>query len=442
MHAKSIKTLLLMATLWLLPQGYSPAHAVPDIQHWQTANGARVYFMPASDLPMVDVRIVFDAGSARDNGKPGVALLTNGMLPEGAAGKNTQQLAEAFEAVGARFGNGALRDMAWLSLRSLNQPRYLTPALASLKAILAAPDFPVAAFERELARMKIGLQSRQQSPGDIADEAFYKALYGDHPYASPTAGTEDSLQRIRLADLQAHYKKYYVARNAVVAIVGDLSRARAEAVAEDLLADLPAGSRAPALPEVRPLSESKTIRIDFPSSQSHLLMGQLGIERGDPDYFTLYVANHPFGGSGFASRLVDEVREKRGLAYSVYSYFLPMRQPGPFQMGLQTRNDQVEQALEIVSSELGRYVQQGPTAEELKASLQNITGGFPLRVDSNSKLVEYLSMIGFYDLPLDYLQRFTERVRAVTRQDIRDALQRRVHPGRMLTVIVGAASDD
>ena len=289
--------------------------------------------------------------------------------------------------------------------------------------------------------MKIGLQARKQSPGDIADEAFYKALYGDHPYASPTAGTEDSLQRIRLEDLKAHYEKYYVANNAVVAIVGQLTRADAARMAEDLLADLPAGKRAAELPPVEPLSESKTIRIDFPSQQSHLLVGQLGMGRGDEDYFNLYVANHPFGGSGFASRLVDEVREKRGLAYSVYSYFLPMRRPGPFQMGLQTRNDQVDQALDIVISELRRYVEQGPTAEELDASLKNITGGFPLRVDSNRKLVEYLSMIGFYDLPLDYLQRFTERVRSVGQQDVRQALQTRVHPQRLLTVIVGDLSD-
>jgi zinc protease len=432
---KPLKTCLLIAAGLFSAQAW----ALPEIQQWQTANGARVYFMPAMELPMVDVRLVFDAGSARDNGKPGVALLTNGMLAEGAGGKTAQQLAENFEAVGASFGNGALKDMAWLSLRSLRQPRYLDAALANLKDILERPDFPKAAFARELGRMKIGLQSRKQSPGDVAEEVFYKALYGDHPYATPGGGTEQSLNSIVLADLQAHYKKYYVANNAVLAIVGQLTRAEAERLASQLLENLPAGKRAASLPPVQPLTESKTIRIDFPSSQSHLLMGQLGIRRGDPDYFTLYLANHPFGGSGFASRLVEEVREKRGLAYSVYSYFLPMRLPGPFQMGLQTRNDQVDEALAIVRRELQAYVQQGPREDELDASLKNITGSFPLRVDSNRKLVEYLSMIGFYDLPLDYLESFTSRVRAVNQQKIRDALQRRVHPERMLTVIVGGS---
>jgi len=414
------------------------AWAVPEIQHWQTDNGARVYFLPVMDLPMVDVNIVFDAGSARDAGKSGMASLTNGMLSEGAAGKDAQFLAEEFENVGANFGGGALKDMAVLSLRSLTEERYLNPALKNLKNILTKPDFPVAAFKRELGRMKISLKARKQSPSAIASEAFVKNLYGDHPYASPTGGTEKSLNALRLADLKSYYKKYYVAKNAVVAIVGKLTRQQAEQVSNELFSGLPEGERASPLPEVKPLTESKTIQIDFPSRQSHILMGQLGVKRGDKDYFTLYVANHPFGGSGFASRLMDEVREKRGLAYSVHSYFSPMRQLGPFKLGLQTRNDQAQQALELVKAELKKYVSEGPQAKELNASLKNITGGFPLRVDSNSKLVGYLAMIGFYDLPLNYMNEFVGKIKSVNIEMIRDALKRRMHPDKMLTVIVGA----
>ena len=426
--------------LFLLPLLFvaKTAWAVPEIQHWQTDNGARVYFIPAMDLPMVDVRVVFDAGSARDADKAGMALLTNGMLSEGAAGKSAQLLAEEFENVGANFSNGSLNDMATLSLRSLSEDRYLNPALKILNEIITQPDFPVAAFNRELGRMKISLNSRKQSPGAIAREVFMKNLYGDHPYASPTGGTEKSLNALRLDDLKAYYKKYYVARNAVVAVVGKLTRQQAEKISNELFAGLASGERALALPAVKPLTESKTIRIDFPSKQSHILMGQLGIKRGDKDYFTLYVANHPFGGSGFASRLVGEVREKRGLVYSVYSYFSPMRMHGPFQMGLQTRNDQAEQALDIVNTELKKYVNEGPEAKELEASLKNITGGFPLRVDSNSKLVGYLAMIGFYDLSLDYMNQFIGKVKSVNKGMIKDALKRRVQPDKMLTVIVGA----
>ena len=197
-----------------------------------------------------------------------------------------------------------------------------------------------------------------------------------------------------------------------------------------------------AIAEAQVMTEAKTIRIEFPSRQSHILMGQLGTRRGDKDYFSLYVANHPFGGSGFASRLMNEVREKRGLAYSVYSYFSPMRQQGPFQMGLQTRNDQAEEALQIMTEELEKYVAEGPQEKELEASLKNITGGFPLRVDSNSKLLGYLSMIGFYDLPLEYMNQFVAKVSAVDVPMIKNALKRRVATDKMLTVIVGMHSSD
>ena len=337
--------------------------AAPEIQHWVSDKGVRVYFVPANDLPMVDVRLVFDAGSARDNGKYGVALLTNGLLSEGAAGQDAQQLAVQFETVGAQFSNGALKDMAWLNLRSLRDDKYLQPALSTLKNILIKPNFSGLAFNREIERLKISVKASKQSPGSIAEDAFYKALYGDHPYASPAEGTEDSLAKIKIADLKVFYKEYYTAKNAVVSIVGDLDRQQAEKLVENLTQSLPVGQRAKKIPDVKALTQSKTIRIDFPSRQSHILVGQLGTYRGDKDYFSLYVANHPFGGSGFASRLVDEVREKRGLAYSVYSYFMPMRLSGPFQMGLQTRNDQADQALQIVNDELRRYIKEGPTKE-------------------------------------------------------------------------------
>jgi len=414
------------------------AIASPEIQHWTTSNGAKVYFVPSNDIPMVDVRVVFDAGSARDGDLPGTAIMTNGMLAEGAASDDAQVLAEKFEAVGAVFSNGSLKDMAWLNVRSLRADKYLQPALINLKNILSYPEFPQTAFKRELERLKISVQGSKQSPGRIAKQRFFAELYGDHPYAQPSEGTEESLKKLKLKHLKAFYKKYYVARNAVLSIVGQLSRAEAEKMAENLLANLPAGQHAPALPDVKPLIEAKTVHIDFPSMQSTVLMGQVGLARGDSDYYALYLANHAFGGSGFGSRLMHEVREKRGLAYSTYSYFSPMHAPGPFQIGVQTRNDQVDQALEIINKELDKYVAQGPDKDELNDSLKNITGGFPLRIDSNKKIAEYLSVIGFYNLPLDYLNTFVDSINQQDTKKVKDALKRRVHPEKMLTIIVGA----
>jgi len=413
------------------------ALATPDIQTWQTESGAKVLFVPANEIPMLDVRIAFDAGSARDDGLSGVAVLTNGLLSEGAAGKSAQQIAEGFESVGANLSYDASRDMAMVGVRSLTETRYLSSAITHLAEVLTQPDFPEQAFQRELNRMKVSLKARKQSPAALASEAFNRAVFGDHPYALPSAGTEDSLEKITRQHVRDFYNKYYVAKNATVAIVGDVDRVQAEEIVKAVLSGLASGSKPEPLPPVKPLTEAKKVVIDYPSAQTHIFVGQPGTWRGDPDYFALYVANHPFGGSGFASRLVEVIREEHGLAYSVYSYFSPLRQAGAFTMGMQTKTEQTQQALTLLQQQLEDYVDNGPEQDELKASLSNITGSFPLKLDSNSKLIGYIMMIGFYDLPIDYLDNFLDNVRAVDVDTINDALKRRLHPDKLVTVVVG-----
>ncbi len=409
--------------------------ALPQIEHWQTGNGARVYFVAAHELPMVDVQVVFDGGSARD-AVPGVANLTAGLLTEGAGTLDADAIAEQFDALGARIGSSAGRDYASVSLRSLTDAALLQPAVDTLALILRAPTFPAAAFERERSRVQVGLRAQEQNPGALADRAFYRALYGAHPYAQPPLGTAQSVAALKRADVLAHYRRHYVARNAIVVIVGDLQRSTAERLAEALVGPLPQGTTQAPLPAVS-TPTGDTVRINHPSSQTHILVGQPVLQRGDPDYFALYVGNHILGGSGLVSRISDEVREKRGLAYSAYSYFMPMRQAGPFQMGVQTKNESAVEALDVMRATLQRYRSEGPTAEELIAAKKNITGGFPLNIDSNSDIAGYLAMIAFYQLPLDYLDRFIERVNAVSAEQIRDAFQRRVDPERLITVTVG-----
>ena len=346
--------------------------ATPQIQNWQTENGAKVLFVQATEIPMLDVRIVFDAGSARDGSLNGLAVLTNGLLAEGAAGKTSQQIAEAFESVGAEIEYDAVRDMALVGVRTLTESRYLNSAIESLKQVLTQPDFPKDSFQRELNRMLVAVKARQQSPAALAGEAFYKAVYGEHPYAFPVSGNKESLEQITLEDVREFYKKYYVASNATVAIVGNVERWQAEEIAKALLAGLPQGEKPTAIPEVKPLTEATKIVIDFPSTQPHIFVGQPGIKRGDDDYLSLYVANHPFGGSGFSSRLVEVIREEHGMAYSVYSYFSPQRELGTFAMGMQTKNGQTQKALSLLNEELTKYVDSGPEKEELSKSLSNI----------------------------------------------------------------------
>lgn len=423
-----------VALLSLLP---GLAAAVPDIEHWTTENGARVYFISARELPIVDVRIVFDAGSARDGNTPGLARLTNSLLDSGTAELSADAVAERLDEIGARLGSGARRDMAWLSLRSLSESQYLSPAIDTLARLLNKPAFSPEALERERQRLIAAVRERNQSPDELVEHNFYQTLYGEHPYGSPPGGDEDSLKAITRDDVKAFHGRYYVAANAVVAIVGDLDRSAAEQLASTLVGDLPGGEPAQALPRVQSLTESRTVTISHPSSQSHIRIGQVGVIRGNPDYYSLYLGNHVLGGSGLVSSLAEEVRLQRGLSYSVYSYFAPMQQEGPFLIGLQTRNDQVEEAIKVVMTTLQDFVDNGPSTEKLEDARQNIIGSFAQRIDSNNELVEYLGMIGFYDLPLDYLRTFPDKIEAISLEEVTKVFRQHIHPQRLLTVVVG-----
>lgn len=413
--------------------------AVSEIQHWTTDKGARVYFIPAHELPIVDIQIVFDAGSARDKSYPGLSQLTNALLDSGTKGLSADVVADQLDGVGALLDTGALRDMAWISLRSLSDSRYLQLATDLVAQLLSKPAFSTHALEQKRNLMIAQVRSLAQSPAAIGQQTFYKVLYGDHPYASPPEGTEIGLKAITQEKVKDFYERYYVATNATIAIVGDLDLAAAKNLSMKLIGNLPKGNSAPPLQRVVPLNEAKLVQIPYPSSQSHIYMGQVGIHRGDEDYFSLYLGNHILGGDGLISKLGQEVREKHGLSYSVYSYFTPMQRRGPFLIGLQTRNDQTDQAVKLLQSTLQDFVTEGPSKAAFKAAQKNITGGFALRIDSNRKLVQYLSMIGFYNMPLDHLKTFTVKINALSLEEVSDAFQRRIQPSKFITVIVGGA---
>jgi zinc protease len=331
--------------------------------------------------------------------------------------------------------------MAWLSLRSLTQQALFDKALATFKVVLSQPAFNAADFQREKNLTLAGLKHREESPGEIASIAFHKALYGNHPYAHPEEGQLDTVSGFQADDLKAFYQKYYVAANAIVVIVGDLSRQQAEHIAQTLLEGLPVGEKPVEIPLVTMPVKASNQHIDFPSSQTHVLSGMPGTYRKDPDYFPLYVGNYILGGGSLVSKLFDEVREKRGLAYSAASQFAPLYRQGPFVISLQTRNDQTGKAVEVMNNTLQDFIGNGPSEAELKAAKQNITGGFAMRIDTNSKLTDYITMIGFYQQPIDYLDVFQSKVEAVNAADIKDAFQRRVKPELLQTVTVGGKQE-
>ncbi|MGZ0077059.1 M16 family metallopeptidase [Methylomonas sp. YC3] len=420
--------LLLSQTVW----------SAAKIENWQTPQGSRVYYVRTAGLPMVDVRVVFDAGSARDDAQFGVAALTSALLDSGAGDLSADDIAQRFESVGANYSAGVNEDMAWLAIRTLTEKALFDKALATFETVLSKPAFNQADFEREKARTLAGLKHREESPGELAGIAFNKALYGDHPYAHPETGVVETVAGFSADDLKSFYQKYYVAANAMVVIVGDVSREQAEQTANQLLSKLPVGSKPAEIPVVTMPSKASKQHIEFPSTQTHVLVGLPGTYRKDPDYFALYVGNHILGGGSMVSRLFEEVREKRGLAYGAYSVFAPLYRQGPFMMSLQTRNDQTEQALDVLLKTFNEFLDTGPSDKELTAAKQNITGGFAMRFDTNSKLTDYVAMIGFYQQPLDYLDTFQSNVEAVSIEQIKDAFKRRVKPELLQTVTVGA----
>ncbi len=414
----------------------------PVIQHWTTERGLDVHFVRTDSLPLVDIQLTFDAGSARDGGTPGLARLTSRMLTQGAGGKDAAALARAFEEQGARYSTESGRDTASVTLRSLNAPRTLSRSVDSLARMVGKPDFPEDALERERRRMLVGLQTSRQNPGSVANQAFWEALYPDHPYGSPPGGTEESLLEISREDLQAFHQRHYGIANAGLAIVGDISRAEAEQIALHLEQALPDGEALEPLPDVDMPTEAKEVRIEFPSSQTHVLVGQPGYARGDDRHFPLFVGNHILGGSGLVSRLGIAFREERGLSYSVSSGFSPMVAAGPFRISTQVRSDRTEEALETIHALLDDLRDNGPGDEELDDAIRNITGSFPLNLDSNSKIAGYVATIGFHGLPLDYLDTFPDRIREVTADEVRDSLQSAVDRDRLITVIVGPEAKD
>jgi zinc protease len=421
--------------------------AIP-IQHWTQPGGAQVYLVESPAIAMVDIQMEFDAGSRRDPAaQAGLAGVTTGMMDKGLLAKDgapamdENMLSEAWADLGAQFGAGATSDRMGFSLRSLTEPDLLDKAVALAARQIAEPAFPDAIWQRERQRLEASIKESYTRPGSIIGRAYAQAVYGTHPYGYQV--TAETLSRISVDDMRKLHAASVVACRARVSMVGAVTRAQADAIVTRLLARLPqvpCASLPPLaqVPEVAPLVQADEKRIPFDSAQAHVIIGQPGFKRDDPDYFPLIVGNYILGGGGFVSRLTLEVREKRGLTYGVSSYFSPGLHAGAFTVGLQTRPDQAAQAVALARDVVKDFVANGPTETELKAAKDNLIGGFALRIDSNRKLLDNISGIAWNRLPLDYLDTWTQQVDKVTVADIKAAFARKLQPEKMVTVVLGA----
>ena len=424
----------------------SNANAILPIEKLDSYKGSKAYLVQTKALPMVDIEVSIDAGDRYDPaGKSGLADMAAGLMNYGARGEKgaltEAQIADEIADLGANFGLSVSGERAILRIRSLSRKDLRDRAVQLASAMLSAPTYDPKIVEREKQRTITSLLEAETKPEFVLERRFKKSVYGNYPLAdSPTV---KSIGAVSVNDLVQFHKQFYRGDRMIVSIVGDVDRAQAEEIVKVLLKQIPASGQPIAkLPElerspVEPLAQ-REIQIPFDSQQAHIAMGMTAVARNNPDYFPLLVGNYILGGGGFVSRLMSEVREKRGLAYSVFSYFAPGKDNGIFQAGLQTKSDQASLALEVMNVTVGQFIADGPTPTELVAAKANLINGYPLRIDNNRKLLDNVSSIAWNGLPLDTMDVWTKQVEAVTLDQVNTAFKKYLAMDRMKIVVLGA----
>ena len=432
---KRLISVLLISTLFTVQ-----AFATPfETQEWLTKNGAHVVFHPAPEVPMLDVSIAFAAGSAYDGSQFGLSALTTQLLDQGNNGLDAGAIADKFAEVGAQYGSDSSRDMMVLALRTLTQPDALKQAVDMFALLINHPDFPSDAFLREKNQQLMIIRQNKELPDSIAQETFYQTLYGQHPYAHPVNGHDDSVKALTVKDVRHFYQRYVVGKNAIIVIVGAINESTAHQLAERITRDLPPGQAAEAIPAAPTFSNELNIEILHPAPQSVLRLGQLGITHQNADYFSLQVGNYILGGGSMESRLSHELREKRGLTYGVNSDLSPMPGIGPWVISLSTKHNQAKTALNITRETLDSFIKTGPDEQELIAAKHYLTGSFPLSLASNQSIAAMLLRITFYHLPKDFLNTYIAHINAVQTADVKKAFQHQINPNTLLQITVGRA---
>ena len=423
------------------------AQAILPIEKLDSVKGAKAYLVQTQALPMLDIEISIDAGDRFDpTGKSGLASMTAELMNYGARSSkgalSEAQIADEIADLGANFGISVGGERAVIRIRSLSRKDLRDRAVQLASAMLSAPTYDAKILEREKQRAITGLLEAETKPESVLERRFRKSVYGNYPLSeSPSV---KSVGSVSVSDLARFHQQFYRGDRIIVSIVGDVSPAEANEIVEVLLKNVPqSGAAIPALQQferspIEPLA-SRQIYIPFDSQQAHIAMGMTAITRSNPDYFPLIVGNYILGGGGFVSRLMSEVREKRGLAYSVFSYFAPGKDTGIFQAGLQTKGDQATLALEVMNSTIANFIANGATPSELQAAKANLVNGFPLRIDNNRKLLDNVSSIAWNDLPLDTLETWTTKVDAVTLEQVSAAFQKYLAMDRMKIVVLGAS---
>jgi zinc protease len=409
--------------------------AMPPVHRIVLPNNLVLLLSEEASLPFVTFQLLIDCGSWRDPpGLEGLAHLTSEGILLGTSRRSLFEVNESLDFMGSRLSTSCEKDFATLSFRSLK--KNLDEGIALFMEVLTQPSFPQGEIERTIEELKGALKSEEDDPGEVAEKAFNEAVFGESPYAHPVQGTLKSISGLTREAVLEFYRTWYQPQISILAVVGDITL---EEVREKLIPLLSAWPQreTPERPFHADFGEGPgTVRIDKPITQAHIRMGHAGIERSHPDYYAVFVMNNVLGSGGFGSRLMEEIRSKRGLAYAVLSHFLPHRRQGTFQIVLQTKNESAREAISVALQQVERMQKEGVSEEELETAKRYLIGSFPLRLTSQRDLARFYSQVEYYGIGLDYPERYPSLIQSVTVEDVHMAAKKYLHPQEMILTVV------
>jgi zinc protease len=410
--------------------------AMPPVQRMVLSNGLVVLFSEDHTLPFFTLQLLIDCGSGRDpEGEEGLSNMAARTLPLGTTtGRTSSDINEVLDFMGASLTAFSGRDYTTVTFRSLKKD--LDKGLHLLIEVITRAAFPRKEVRREVKKTLAQIQSYEDQPGEVAERAFRRALFLSGPYAHPVEGTKESVKGITREKIMHFYKAFYHPNNAILTVVGDITAEDVKARISPLFERWKSGAT-PSSPEENTFEKGKkNVNIDRKIAQANIVLGNKGIDRQNPDFYALSVMNYVLGGGGFASRLVEEIRDKKGLAYSVMSFLDPGKYPASFQVALQTKNASAMEAISLVLKEMERMRDDPVSEKELDGAKKYLIGSFPLRLDTQAKLAAFLSQMEYYGLGLDYPERYPSLIMSVTREEVQRVAKIYLHPDRYVLVVV------
>ncbi len=435
MNAKILKTMTLVLLLFCLCLQSNAASAMPAVQRTVLPNHLVLLASEEHALPFVTLQLLIDSGSRRDPpGEEGLSYLTAKGLLHGTSKRTVNQVNEELDFMGASLNSSSGRDYATLTLRVLKKD--LDKGLDLFMEVLTQPAFPEEEIRREIEKTLAAIQSEEDQPEEVAEKAFLKTLFLSSPYGHPVEGTRDSVPKLTREGIVRFYRSYYHPNNAILTVIGDITDQELKGKLIPRLEKWPLGE-IPKLPFISKFEkEQKTVKVNRPITQANIILGHAGVSRENPDFYAVTVMNYILGGGGFASRLMGEIRNKRGLAYSVATFFDPGKYPGSFQIVLQTKNPSARDAISLSLQQMEWIQKELVSEKELEGAKKYLIGSFPMRLDTQGKLANFLTQVEYYGLGLDYPEKYPSLIQSITREEVLRVARKYLDPKKYVLVIV------